>query len=71
MSPLYLAAMYENWRWETEFSAPNFWSVFFYCPSPTLAACNLVNEHLEEQTAYAYYDVALKMQVLEALINYE
>jgi len=47
--------VYENWRFETENTKPNFWTMLFYCPSPRLAkACEevrlLVNSRRELKT---------------------
>lgn len=39
----YYRALYENWRSETPLSRPNYWSIFFYCPSPNLQACKTLN----------------------------
>jgi hypothetical protein len=42
--------MYENWRWETSFTSPNFWAVFFYCPAPSRQAClGLLKQYSEER----------------------
>lgn len=38
----YYRPVYENWRTEKSYSSPNYWAVIFYCPSPSLTACESV-----------------------------
>ena len=42
--------LFENWREDMKYSEPNYWAVLFYCPSPTLQACNAVENLLRNDT---------------------
>ena len=41
--PCYYRALYENWRLDSEFTVPNFWSVVFYCPILSNHICEMIN----------------------------
>jgi hypothetical protein len=44
--PCFYRSLYENWRQETEFSDPNFWSTVFYCPAEDDNECKYFESHI-------------------------
>lgn len=59
--PCVYRALYENWRFSSQYTRPNHWVIVFYCPIMNTNACNKIEKHIQVKSKLHKHGIDMEM----------